>query len=244
MLLVTVPLSVAPTLSWRQHDLHPTCVTPMPEVKEGDTRDLRTCSSTKGAVGRRDGFVTWVSAEDERVDAAYRVVGRLGPEWLVEWRWSGGGTGRFSGLQLVRLEGDTLRVGRSLASGDRCNGGLVSAALTKGHVHYSVVVTPLDVLAATAEGRALGLSEKALESSALSCAATLEFEGDALLAMVLSEPLEDRAGWTERFGAQACFNRVHRRFVEEKRARLEGATLEDFARAFRSTCSGADAGRP
>jgi hypothetical protein len=169
--------------------------------------------------------------------SSYRVLGQQGGEWVIAWEWCGGGTGIFTGVSLLHLERGTLQLVRTVATGDRCNGGLRESRLEKGVLRYSRAATPVDLLESVPEGRALGLGTgENFERSALSCFATLEYAGGELTGAELEDPGADRPGWTGNSRYQACYNALQRDFLASGRARLEPAAVTGFVRAFSQRC--------
>ncbi len=230
-----VLLAAAPALTFNGAPVPPSCLLDLigPGAPEQQTViAMKTCS-TEGRVEQVGKRVTWRSSPDERdsYEVSYEPVGQLGAGWVVSWSWSGGGSGVFTGLSLVRVEKGRLLLARTWATGDRCNGGLVSAAVTGASVQYSVRATPADLVGATARGKALRLQAATdLEASATSCVGTLEFRDTRLTGATL-DATEDTEGWTERFRLQSCYNRVHRALAASSRGHVDLVGLEALAEA-------------
>jgi hypothetical protein len=238
MTLLLAVLASAPTFTERGTPIHPKCVSALVAVERAASVQLATCGAVKGTVTSKRGELAWVEPGAERPESAsYRVLGVLGGDWVVWWTWSGGGSGQFSGVSVLHAAKGTLRLVRSLTNGDRCNGGVVSATLENGRVRYSVQVTPLEVLGATIEGKALTLDSSQLESSALSCFATLEYlDGELVVVSLDADGLDDRAGWTERYRLQSCYNLAQRRWVARGATRLDRTAFAAFVSSFREQC--------
>jgi hypothetical protein len=233
--------SPAPSFAALGRPIHPQCVTGLTvgEAPAGPIQ-LSACSKAKEPVEHRDDVFTWTARGEpglRKEFSAYNVLGQQGGEWVVSWEWSGGGTGVFSGVSLLHLERGALRLVRTVAAGDRCNGGVRDPRLEKGALRYTRAATPIDVLQSVPEGRALaqGGGEN-FESSALSCVATIAYVGADLTSIELEDPGEDRPGWTDRFRHQGCYNAVQRAFVASGRAHLDPSGVADFARAFAQRC--------
>ncbi len=78
----------------------------------------------------------------------YRYLGDVDGHkalWIVE---NSGGSGFFSSLVMVShdREANHLQVQDSLAFGDRCNGGIVTAAVVDGSLTYERDMTPFDMM--------------------------------------------------------------------------------------------------
>ncbi len=225
--------------------VHPTCVSRLVVGEPEAGVAWADCGHEPGPVTVKRGRLTWEGPSAPRgEEAAYRVLGRFEGAWLVEWEWCGGGSGVFSGLAVLRVEKDRLRVVRRVVSGDRCNGGLARAVLEQGTLRYGVQRTPGELVALRLAGRAAGHDPgRDLESSAMSCTAQVNYRGDALESVDLTQAPEDAAGWTERFPRQACFNALQREWVREGKAHLDEPALTEFVAAFERRCvQPADAG--
>ena len=145
------------------------------------------------------------------------------------------------------MNADKLAKVRTIAGGDRCNGGLAWVEVGRDGIAYSVNATPPDVIAASKEGAALKLKPYSdLEASAASCVALLEYadtmSGPELKAaelgqaVALGPALDDRRGWTEKYRYQACFNALVRSYLQSGKPRLDAAALEQFAKDFKQRC--------
>jgi hypothetical protein len=175
-----------------------------------------------------------------------------GAHFVLTTEWSGGGSGRFSDLTILRKVGDSLSMEKSLAGGDRCNGGLFDAHVANGVLHWSENITSTDMI--TKSGVALAGSAWPLEYGAQSCVGTLDWESDLKSGGVrlVSETLtlayfggtreastgliEDQPGWTEQYNAQHCFNQYYNSYVSRKMTHLSVAGMKTFATGFAQLC--------
>ncbi len=217
--------------------IHPECVGAL--LRRGDTRAdwvlLASCGGAKKGVERKGDKVTWVDDESSAF-TQYEVVGQLpGGDWVVRWLWSGGGSGRFDGIGIFRLNDTTLRLVRVFAGGDRCNGGLVTASISGSSLKYSLNVTPVGVLEVSALGKTVVAQAHGLENSAMSCVGELEMLDGRETGLTLVQGLEDAKGWTEKFALQPCYNVLHRE-IAAKNPHLDLAGAEHFAKLFKARC--------
>jgi hypothetical protein len=87
----------------------------------------------------------------------YRLIGEKDPksnqEYYVELQWSGGGSGNFKELILVQKKQGKLKLLETVASGDRCFGGVTHIQYQNGILKYSQNMTPAEL------GKKMGLSE-------------------------------------------------------------------------------------
>lgn len=243
-MILTLVLLAAPSFTNHGQPIHPKCVSALVVGEGAPSVYLATCGSVKGRVVTTKDDRSWVEPGAERPESvSYRVVGSVGDDWLVSWSWSGGGSGRFTGLSVLRVsKSGVLRVVKSITGGDRCNGGLAKVSIEKGAVRFAVHATPIDVVSATPEGRALALDSLQLEVSAMSCFATIEYLDGALAAATLeADAPEDRPGWTDRYRLQGCYNALQRDYAMRGKLSLDRAAFVDFVTAFRRKCVERDA---
>lgn len=171
----------------------------------------------------------------------YEVVGSSARGHLLWVVWSGGGTGRFSSVQLVRLRGESLTLEQHVPAGDRCNGGVAETPRFDGdEIQISRWLTPYDLID-LATTPPVGVEPyRELESSAASCVAfvttRVDSDGDEARVGVtlMPEPLEDSPGWTDRFSRQSTFNAVFNRWLERGDVELDQAAIDRFAAEFDS----------
>jgi hypothetical protein len=183
---------------------------------------------------------------------SYEVLANSGAHFVLTTESSGGGSGRFSDLTILRKVGDSLSAEKSLAAGDRCNGGLWDARVENGILYWSENITSLDMI--TRGGVALAGNYGALEFGAQSCVGTLDWKYDLQTGdkRLVSETLtlgyfggtreastglkEDQPGWTEQYKAQHCFNQFYNSYVSHNMTRLSVAGMKTFATGFAQHC--------
>lgn len=76
----------------------------------------------------------------------YELLAQEGETFIVSTYECGGGTGIFSDIRVLKVEGNLIELVDDFAAGDRCNGGLMDYSYGKGVVNYSVNITPEDLL--------------------------------------------------------------------------------------------------
>lgn len=104
----------------------------------------------------------------------YKPLGVVNNKAIVQTLNNSGGTGLFSSISIVTRNNNKISV-RSLAEGDRCNQGIVDAAITKQNIHYTVNITPYDFFL-LGQGKGSSALEKSLPSCASCCIATATFK--------------------------------------------------------------------
>lgn len=195
------------------------------------TAYLATCGAApeKGTITTNDyGFITDEYARDMSDPefpggapmgyGSYRVVASNGNDFILQTLMSGGGSGNFGDVIMVRKNGDSLQLVKDIAGvGDRCNMGISSAVFEKGMLTYDRNVTPYAIqLLATGEDPTTDNVYKKyrdLADSAASCYATAEYsydlatDKDSFVSMNdETEGLEEATGGNK---TQKCFNALY-----------------------------------
>ncbi len=239
--------------------IDPRCVTKLTSGDGGKPQpvDLAACTRTmrgKSKVTRDDrAFETEEPVEGgigQTEFDSYEVLSQSGSRFVISTEWSGGGTGRFTDLMVVRKTGSALSVEKFLSQGgDRCNGGLDGVDMRGGTLRWSVNITPYD-LVGLGGLKSLKAYED-LETSATSCVATQSFEydldtGAVRFSSVTLQPnygagdkaglLKDQAGWTERYTYQHCFNLFYNGYVSRGHIKLSPSETKAFANGFVRAC--------
>lgn len=252
---VPAPAANASGFTFHGRPIDPRCVAALVPMEAGAPQPVELARCTKS------GKVTHVdsSFEVEEPDPAavmgtpfdsYEILGRDGARFAIATLSSGGGTGRFTDLMIVRKSGARLVAEKILLRGtDRCNGGLWDAKLDGSLLIWSENLTPSDLI--EFGGIKSLTAYKDLEASASSCVATRNMaydmkSGDAHMVSITLQPgygqgnsngrIEDREGWTEQYAHQHCFNTFYNGYVFDGRTELDPAQLKAFADGFASAC--------
>ncbi|HWD25550.1 MAG TPA: hypothetical protein VG387_00185 [Rhizomicrobium sp.] len=173
---------------------------------------------------------------------SYKVLAAAGPHYAVEADWSGGGTGRFTNLVLLRRAGGTLVLEKTLAGGDRCNGGIEDSAVDGATLTWSQNITPYDLV--DLGGVKTLAAYKDLEASASSCVAAVDHtyhlgtgREDAPAVSFTDTHLDDQPGWTGDYKYQHCFNAYYGAYAAKHGGdALSPADVKAFAAGFLKTC--------
>lgn len=167
---------------------------------------------------------------------AWRYLGETAAGQVVETYHHGGGTGQFTGVQTVRREGDRLRLVAFHAGGDRCNGGIATAAVAGGVVASALHITPYDLLSlALGEDGVPFEAYDDIAACAICCIGTATFVGDDLAWVMLSPP-EDGLAAEEGDGHQACFDSL----LRDSQRNLNAQELEQLGQKFLVQCGPAE----
>ncbi len=202
-------------LLWQMADVPPPCLDalyPMGEPTPPSV-DIPSCSKDdKGQAWRseteRFGLTTHYG--DDAGFISYRVVGIIPEGTVVETLMSGGGSGFFSGVAIVKLDGNKLISVRTFDGGDRCNGGIHASRIEGGKVVVENNITPGD-FTAIAYGDSHGIEPyRDVTASAASCVGqTVSVDGNITQVILDPEPLQDDISDDDakRYPLQRCFNK-------------------------------------
>jgi hypothetical protein len=235
-------------LLWNGADVPPLCFNAlvMGEVPLQSV-DLTTCGTdpelTVTKTYHRDGqLITdyrYKESEPDEPDVSimYRVVGTTADGTAIEVSNYTGGSGRFTGLQFVKVEENTLRLVKALGGGDRCNSGVADAEVKNNTLTYGFYITPADFpMLATGSDQGLVAYED-LEASASSCFGIARYREGKLIEVELLPQAVDASDpeWTQRYGLQTCFNQ-QMKAQADKKAILPAEEFKTFVQHFLSSC--------
>lgn len=172
----------------------------------------------------------------------YKVIGKVGDNYVISTINSGGGSGEFAAVLLVKRTGDRL-VLNGLAGGDRCNGGIASAKIEKSKLIYTVNMTPYDFLALAKQNPHNLTAYQDLAACAACCVATATFVRDLAIegsqAKLISVRLnEDYSGFAQAnaSNAQACFDELVDEYIDTEKRNLTPEQLKQFVTEFNQRC--------
>lgn len=150
-----------------------------------------------------------ISAADMLVPAfiEYKYLGDAGMEHAVLLSESGGGTGMFTSLFLLRRDGESLRISRTVAGGDRCNNGLRRAAVENGSLSYEVNLTPAALYQLAGFDSTAEMPGGPLKDCAVCCYAAATYRGDDLVDVRFA-PGITAALSPDEGGTSGCFDSV------------------------------------
>lgn len=211
--------------------------------------DVTTCESKSGykniqtgiEEGRYRSLYEFPSEPDmpaEKGFSSYEFLGDIKAGSVIETYNETGGTGRFSSLILVTLNGNTLTLVDQLAGGDRCNNGLTDANVENGQLAYSTNITPGDfpLLAWGSEKNIKPYED--LEASAMSCFAIATFKDGTLSKISLNPDAgKQNDDWTTQFAKQKCFNKKFKSQIESGDLELTPKEFQKFMDDFLKSCS-------
>lgn len=173
-----------------------------------------------------------------------KYLGRFRGGFVLYSIWSGGGTGKFTDISIVKRKGNTLLLHREVAAGDRCNGGVTEAWMERGKLFYKINLTPYDIVTAVDTATTLKASDD-LQSTPTSCFATATFthtnENQPVLQVVTlnqeypSDMLSD-SGWIRDFSYQTCFNKQFLDALTAGNISMDKKALSAWVQGFYEAC--------
>lgn len=105
----------------------------------------------------------------------YSLLAQDEDKFIVSTLECGGGTGIFSDIRVLHVDGYIIELTDDFAGGDRCNNGLFDCIYEKGIVYYSTNITPEDLLI-IGEDETAADYEIELEWCAVCCVGTANYE--------------------------------------------------------------------
>lgn len=177
-------------------------------------------------------------ADEPDMSVMYHVIGDTAEGTAIEVSSYTGGSGRFTGINFVKIEGSTLKLVKSLGGGDRCNGGVADAEIKDDTLVYGFYITPAD-FTTLALGDDQGLVPyEDLEASASSCFGIARYEDRRLVEVELlpDAPKAADAEWTGRYALQRCFNEFMVKKTAGGKTILKTEAFKAFVTDFMNSC--------
>ncbi|WP_454782131.1 hypothetical protein [Legionella sp. WA2022007384] len=153
---------------------------------------------------------------------------------------SGGGTGDFTAIHLVkRKEADILDL-ETLAGGDRCNGGLQDVSEVHNHLSFSQNLTAYDLVALSKASPPKIKAYDDLAACAICCVAKAYYKvnSDAQLKLDYVDlgTIADSKEMPDQGALQSCFNQLLFTYVATGNIKLKQNTLDELVAKFYQTC--------
>lgn len=175
----------------------------------------------------------------------YSYIGSYENKDLIRVNWSGGGTGHFSVLMYVSREGDELRIHETITGGDRCNGGLVDASVTKdGLISISQNVTPFDMIVISGDpDRPLLKTLKPyedLETCAICCYGVAHYTDHVLQSVTVNAGVSMDKSYENLSSAdhqkQICFDKLLSEKTSNREKTFSAAEWDKFVHYVEAGC--------
>ncbi len=227
--------------------IHPLCLSQAVDLyRSGDSEalDLTQCPQETPPVLQPDGMLYTDNPVDPDFPeiyagySSYRVIGKSGDLFIVLHSWNGGGSGHFSYLYGVRFSPPLLKLETHYESGDRCNGGVVSARVEGESLIFQQNATPADFFNLT--GKTYPKIPE-LEYCPVCCAGIVETSLNlktsvvALLGLAIG-PERRSAPQDAADGAQTCFNKIYDAYLDKGFSLLDKDQIVAFNDAVIEEC--------
>lgn len=223
---------------WQGNVLSPYCFDELNPLENPPEPILKTAITMCQKNGANIDSNGWVNMDyPEGGYTSYKVISHDKNGYLVETEVSGGGSGRFSNVMKVNVDGDELKLVKRYSGGDRCNGGVHSSEFQDGKVYISYNITPADFYWVAYEKKGEEAGNQGLEGSAQSCFAFARYEeGEGLISVELNpNAIEDDSWGESRFPAQKCFNNLFANQIK-KTTHLSKEEFKEFVGNVMSAC--------
>lgn len=191
----------------------------------------------KGYIG-----ADYVSTDKDKFPAGYsyyKIIGNVNGKYIVYTINSGGGSGEFTAVKLVKRNNDQLQI-QSIKSGDRCNGGVSDVELHHDMLAYRVSVTPYDLIDLSGHNAMQFQAYDDIAACAACCIGKAVYEAnfsnDAINENFLGIKLEkDYQQDAFNGNKQICFNKVLIEFAKGKQS-LTSQELKQFVTKLDDKC--------
>lgn len=166
---------------------------------------------------------------------SYKVAGKVPQGYVLKVTSSGGGTGVFSDVRVVNVEGDTLKQ-TIITGGDRCNGGIDNVSVAKGTIiQYGQNVTPFDLVELSGGNKVDFEAYDDIAACAACCIGVAQYEDKELVGVNLTM---DAMESTEGMGPiDTCFYGVYNDIVRAGNLTLNREAIDEFGASFSARCS-------
>ncbi len=240
-------------LQYQENPIDPLCFVEMDQhthisdltkcgVEAEKNREISNYNSNflkKGFVGYDYAWSTDTNLPAATGYGYYRYLGKADDYDIVYVVSSGGGSGQFSAIDLVKRTGDKILV-EPINDGDRCNNGITQVKNENNSLVYTVNMTPYDFIRLT-KINPHQLKPSDLETCASCCAATVVFTRD--LKNIMSEKMNyvdldsySRENTPSDQPYQACFNKLVTTYKKNGQTHLNNDQLQGFMKEFNEKC--------
>jgi hypothetical protein len=169
----------------------------------------------------------------------YKVLGKYKDSYVIYTIHSGGGSGEFTSLIVVKRQDDTLVLENTLAAGDRCNGGIEDPSLKGTTLTYKQKISPADFLDLSKDNPHKLQAYDDLAACAVCCIGSATFESDFANATFKSISLDKDAGNNNasiQGKYQPCFDKLIIKYKKQGKSKMSEEELKEFMTKFNSTC--------
>jgi len=217
---------------------------------ESNTIQLKNCGVAKQKLQTQEGNADLI----KQGFIGYNLIGDGQPQGSTYYKafdagnnqfWiyginNGGGSGDFTTISLVKRTSDTTLSVKTIASGDRCNGGIVDPQAKNHHLNFAVSMTAFDILELSGQNPHKLKAYDDLAACAVCCAANAHYDLDNQSKLTLQyvelNDVNDPKEMSDQGKYQACFNNLFATYVSKGQRKLDQAQLQQFAKAFNESC--------
>lgn len=151
-----------------------------------------------------------------------------------------GGSGVFTALNLVKRKDDKTLEIKTIASGDRCNGGVQDVQLKNNQLQYSINLTPADLLTLTKDNPSHLQAYDDLAACAVCCTGKAFYGIDLNLnPQLLYVDLGSASDFDDlptQGKYQQCFNDLYKQYINAGKNKLDASLLKQFGTDFNAKC--------
>ena len=152
---------------------------------------------------------------------------------------SGGGSGEFTAINLVKRKTTNTLEMTTLSSGDRCNGGSQDVSEKNNHLTFSVNLTAYDFIALSKKSSPTIKAYDDLAACAVCCVAKAFYEVNSN-AQIQLKYIDLGSIKTEEMSQQgtrqSCFNKLFASYITLSKTKLKKNILDEFAIKFDQMC--------
>lgn len=192
----------------------------------------------------RKGYIgyDWQSPEDSAEGYSYYKFFDAGNNlyWLYTIN-NGGGSGQFSGLNLVKRKSPNELDIQNLAGGDRCNGGLQDVSESNNQLTFSINLTAYDLVILSKKASSKLNAYEDLAACAVCCVGKAFYEvrvGAKPKLNYVDLVVESNSDEMPQQGSlQPCFNKLLSSYITSGKTKLKPDMLDELAVQFNQTCT-------
>ncbi|WP_231865884.1 hypothetical protein [Legionella fallonii] len=193
---------------------------------------------TKGFIG-----YNWQDPEFQNATEGYSYYKYFNAGKSLYWLYtinSGGGSGTFTAIHLVkRTSPNTLDI-KTLFSGDRCNGGVQDVSEANNQLTFSVNLTVYDLVTLSKKSSQSIRPYDDLAACAVCCIAkafyTVDAKALAQLKYVELNNVKNTDELPQQGVEQSCFNKLLLSYTSAGKTTFKQSTLDEFTDKFNQMC--------
>ncbi len=150
---------------------------------------------------------------------------------LIFVKWSGGGSGQFTQIQVIEKNDNSLRLIETLDTGDRAMGGLSNVELKDGVLSYDKEVTPLGLLNISQKQPI----EKTDLLDCMSCRlGYVHYKGGEVTDFKVDK--EYRLEENPKNLQQTCYNKIFKTYITPQKASMSLQEIKEFGQKVKPRC--------